>query len=259
MDGIPDYKFNIKLAKAVKKYPLLYNTDLKEATIRDCRERAWIEVADELNCDPKFAQRKWKCCRTILVRKLRQIQTGETTKQYYLYNYIKYLIPYLKKTYEPGTLKRTLTESLQQINEEADTKHLSGTEHGTKDIEMVDDLTESSDELDENNDVSSDNEAGTDVENYFMSIPQHSEPTENIVVTDGVTNCTPLQHTSKSVISEQRDQTESQVESECPKRLFLLSLLPDLNEMTNSQMRRFKCKVLQLIDGILNENNTFKY
>jgi len=38
---------------------------------------------------------------------------------------------------------------------------------------------------------------------------------------------------------------------ENPKRLFLLSILPDLNEMYNTQFRQFRTKVNVLIDNIL--------
>jgi len=38
---------------------------------------------------------------------------------------------------------------------------------------------------------------------------------------------------------------------ESPKKLFLLSLLPDLELMNDRQMRRFRTKVSELIDEIL--------
>lgn len=44
---------------------------------------------------------------------------------------------------------------------------------------------------------------------------------------------------------------KKQVDSDNPKRLFLLSLLPDLEQMNNEQMRQFRCKVSELIDQIL--------
>ncbi|XP_011187035.1 uncharacterized protein LOC105215002 [Zeugodacus cucurbitae] len=269
MNALQDHKFNIRLVKTVKKYPLLYNTELKEYTRRDCRERAWIDVAEELNCDPKAVQKKWQNFRTILVRKLRQIQMGESVQQYYLYEHIKYIIPYLKKSYEPGTLKRTLKQALQNRNDETDTEYGTGSEHSSEDIELVEDLRESNNdpifletyEPYEMNDPKrlkiadrSEDKAGTDVDYDLVSIPRRSESLEHIMVKDEVTNCTPIQSASAPArYTEQSVQTEF---SESPKRQFVLSLLPDLNEMTNSQMRQFKYKVLQLIHEILNENNT---
>lgn len=41
---------------------------------------------------------------------------------------------------------------------------------------------------------------------------------------------------------------------EDPKRAFLISLLPDLKSMDVTQMRRFKRKVLELVDDILGSN-----
>ncbi|XP_039959877.1 uncharacterized protein LOC126760666 isoform X1 [Bactrocera neohumeralis] len=265
MDGLQDNKFNIRLVKCVKKYPLLYNTDLKEYTRRDCRERAWIDVAEELDCDPKAAQKKWQNFRSILVRKLKQMQMGESVQQYYLYDHMKYIIPYLKKTYEPGALKRTV----RQIDVEPDAEYGTGSEHSTENIEINEDLTvDSHDPIYlENNEpnekyalkkikvaVSSEDEGGPEFDNDVVSNSPQSELRENIMVNNKMTNST-LMHAASTPVtySEQRDQTMSR---ETPKRQFVLSLLPDLNEMTNSQMRQFKFRVLQLIDEILNENNT---
>jgi len=41
-----------------------------------------------------------------------------------------------------------------------------------------------------------------------------------------------------------------------PRKMFLLSLLPDIKNMTDQQMRMFKKKVLNLVDDILTENPT---
>jgi len=41
---------------------------------------------------------------------------------------------------------------------------------------------------------------------------------------------------------------------EVPRRMYLLSLLPDVNAMTDKQMRMFKKKVSDVIDDILTEN-----
>lgn len=45
---------------------------------------------------------------------------------------------------------------------------------------------------------------------------------------------------------------------EDPRKMFLLSLLPDINTMTDKQMRMFKKKVLDVVDDILTENLTLK-
>ena len=40
--------------------------------------------------------------------------------------------------------------------------------------------------------------------------------------------------------------------NENPRKMFLLSLLPEINDMTENQMKIFRRKVLQLIDEISN-------
>lgn len=37
------------------------------------------------------------------------------------------------------------------------------------------------------------------------------------------------------------------------EKQFLLSMLPEINQMTDIQMRKFKRKMLDVIDGILEE------
>jgi hypothetical protein len=41
-----------------------------------------------------------------------------------------------------------------------------------------------------------------------------------------------------------------------PRIQFLLSLLPDAKEMTDNQMRRFKRKVLELVEDILDDGSS---
>lgn len=43
---------------------------------------------------------------------------------------------------------------------------------------------------------------------------------------------------------------------ENPRKQFLLSMLPDINQMTDIQMRKFKRKMLHVIDCILGETST---
>ncbi|XP_069966696.1 uncharacterized protein [Bactrocera oleae] len=234
-------------------------------------ERCTIVEVDEfsLSCSfvAKAAQKKWQNFRSILVRKLKQIQMGESVQQYYLYDHMKYIIPYLKKTYEPGILKRTVRQALRKIHVEP-AEYETGSEHSTENMEIIENLTEDSHdpiyfenyEPNENNAlkkmniaVSSEDEGEPEFDNDVVSKSQRSEPRDNILVNDKMTNFK-LMHAASTPVpyNKQRDQT---IFGESPKRQFVLSLLPDLNEMTNSQMRQFKFKVLQLIDEILNENN----
>jgi hypothetical protein len=43
-----------------------------------------------------------------------------------------------------------------------------------------------------------------------------------------------------------------------PRKMFLLSLLPEINDMTENQMRVFRRKVLQLIDEIGDVSDTME-
>lgn len=50
------------------------------------------------------------------------------------------------------------------------------------------------------------------------------------------------------------EMKKTKICGEDPRRMYLLSLLPDVNAMTDKQMRMFKKKVSNVIDDILTEN-----
>jgi hypothetical protein len=56
----------------------------------------------------------------------------------------------------------------------------------------------------------------------------------------------------------QRREGEVTGTNDNPRKLFLLSLLPEINDMTENQMRLFRRKVLRLIDEISSVSDTIE-
>jgi hypothetical protein len=65
-----------------------------------------------------------------------------------------------------------------------------------------------------------------------------------------------LYEPDKSTECLQSRGMENTSSNENPREMFLLSLLPEINDMTEHQMRIFRRKVLQLIDEISNVPST---
>lgn len=61
-----------------------------------------------------------------------------------------------------------------------------------------------------------------------------------------------LHEPDKSTVCLKARGMENTSTNENPRKMFLLSLLPEINDMTENQMKIFRRKVLQLIDEISN-------
>ncbi|XP_067637592.1 transcription factor Adf-1-like isoform X1 [Eurosta solidaginis] len=300
MDGIHDTNFNVRLVKTIKKFPILYNPEHKDYTNREARETAWIEIGDELSCDPKALKKKWKNFRTIFARKLREMKYGmkESKQQHYLFNYMTFLIPYLKKNYDPpasikgSNLNNILADAAVDDENEMHSNYYTEEDNITQESEdpiyyEEDDDTKSmntslqktkrsynSEEGDEEqNDTGLNKSMDTWHQKIKTSYDSEEEDEEqndtglnksmdtshqkikrsyDLEVEYEVQNDTGL----NNAVNHKRTKRSEFEDASNPKKHFLLSLLPDLDEMTNSQMRQFKMKVIVLVEDILKDAST---
>ncbi|XP_004525096.1 uncharacterized protein LOC101455979 isoform X3 [Ceratitis capitata] len=235
MNDLVDQKFNIRFLQTVEKYPIIYDPKLKGRSYEikqwiQCADRAWNEIAKELNCDPLPLKKKWKYFRGIATSKVRQEKMGQKAPPYYLHDYIKFLYPFLQTTRRPIAFNKRLTKEDVAANQFG-TGHEQNVD-GNADTEVMDEIDQDPLYCDSDSDIASANSSG------LLTDPE--EKRKSVV-------------TSTCAGNADREQLTS---IEYARKQFLYSLLPDLNQMTNSQMRHFKYKVLELIDNILKTNET---
>ncbi|XP_018790813.1 PREDICTED: uncharacterized protein LOC108970116 [Bactrocera latifrons] len=211
-------KISIRLVETVEKYPCLYNNTLKEYCNRNCTEAAWVEVAEELSSTPDVVKDKWKVFRSIFVRRLRKMHMGELIKPYYLHEHMQFLRPYLRKSWDPECCNKILLE-------ESESRVTPKNPKANKDSHSS---YENSNTLDQE-DISSVS---------LPDIPQYSYFS--------------AQQFKISEVSSHQQGLEA-TDDEDYKRLFILSLLPDLEEMSSAQMRKFKIEVTAIINNIINK------
>ncbi|XP_012157045.1 uncharacterized protein LOC105664859 [Ceratitis capitata] len=267
MDGLLDQKLNIRFVQTVQKYPVIYNTKIKGYKHKQCiraREKAWTAISEQFKCDVLPLQKKWRNFRATLLQKLSQKQKGQDAQPYYLYDYIKFLIPYLEKSYEPresnAKYEKTDNEEIKgQVNQQcAEEYEIDGIDQNTMNYEYYD-----SDEIittKQKPSLSSLKGNIITVEpTERSSNPQHRLKRKPNAFSNRKfmtsAHSTPLSNATR-VVSTPIGNTELEelANGEYAKKHFLFSLIPDLNEMSNSQMRHFKYKVLGLIDEVLKEN-----
>lgn len=181
-----------------------------------------------------MCEEKWKNLRTVFVRTNKSAPSGsarKSKKPYYLNEHLQFLLPYVK----PSTDLTT-----------------SGNLLPTPDHDILLENNEQSDTEDQDEDL-------VQQEQYFSDkiiSKNHEEVRSPEEQTKGTKK-------RKSELS-QADQSfidfvkmkKTKMCGEDPRRMYLLSLLPDINAMTDKQMRMFKRKVSDVIDDILNENPT---
>lgn len=234
--------FDIKLVKIIEQHPCLYNYHLPEYSKRDSVAMAWEKVAQEMNATIQQCKDTWRTLRITFTRSIKLPPSGRGAKKFSqktndMIKKMNFIRPYIKNRQDlPSNLPRLPSPESQDTNS------------GEKIIGVEDIVPEG-----------------------HLTFPRK----ENEDVIEPPANAaTPQQKRSKQIESPttkkrklQPDKDcevnsyvmdylrQKQVDSDNPKRLFLLSLLPDLEQMDNHQMRHFRCKVSQLIDDILTKRS----
>uniref|UniRef100_W8B616 Transcription factor Adf-1 n=1 Tax=Ceratitis capitata TaxID=7213 RepID=W8B616_CERCA len=256
MDDLEEQKFNVRFVHTVEKYPVIYNTNLRDFKQKRsilAREEAWKAIAEKFNSEVFPLQKKWKRFRTTLQQNLNQNKRFETSRLYYLYDHLKFLIPYVKVTNGNHKSKANYEEEKEGEEEYEIVDEIDGIDQNTMSYESND-----SDEI------------STTKQRQSLSLlegepiqkptkPRQGLKRKSNAFSNGdfrnSAHSTPLSNVTPGASSSIGNiELELSTRCENDKTHFLSSLIPDLDEMSNSQMRHFKVKVLELIDEILTEN-----
>ncbi|XP_011187038.1 uncharacterized protein LOC105215005 isoform X1 [Zeugodacus cucurbitae] len=236
-------QINIRLVQTVEKYPCLYNNTLKEYSKLSFTEGAWVEVAEELSSTPDVVKERWKVFRSIFVRRLKKMHMGELIKPYYLHEHMQFLLPYLRKSWDPECCNKILLEE-SESRVVTNNQNKNSIINSNCNYEQSEVLSQ-----DEFNSI------------YLNDIPQNSAneckrgraSDKDNPPDSRKHSSTKLDFPAKRLKISQvatHSQDQERTGDEDYKRQFMLSLLPDLEEMNNEQMRKFKFKVSALINNI---------
>lgn len=160
---------------------------------------------------------------------------GELIKPYYLHEHMQFLLPYLRKSWDPECCNKILleeSESRVATNNQNKIMYLNSTyEHsdtlsqeGLNSVYLTDMTQYSTNEYKRRRASQEDNQ------NNELDYPAKQFKNNKI-----------SSHPQDHEVTDDEDYN----------RLFMLSLLPDLEEMNNAQMRKFKIKVSALINHII--------
>ncbi|XP_045773870.1 uncharacterized protein LOC123873191 [Maniola jurtina] len=212
-----EQSFNFNLVQEIEKYPCLYNYKLSAYSYKDVTDKAWSDVGKAVNLSVSECKERWKNLRAVYVRHKKQALNGTAPrKPYYLEEAMEFTLPYIKTL---NSISGNTSASYEGIYDDQDEDN-SSNQRQSPDPYPTGVSSPPSPQQSQSKKRS--NEEKFDIPEYF-----------------------------RSKISRVQDNVDVQRES---NSLFLLSLLPDLNGMSNQQVRTFKRKVLELIDEVLETN-----
>ncbi|PSN45400.1 hypothetical protein C0J52_18361 [Blattella germanica] len=109
-----DMAFNIRFVQLVEKYPQLYNYNIPDYSNKAEIEKAWTEIAKEVQESREGCIEKWRILRGGMSRFLKQNSSGNSTKKdYYLAKYMQFVVPYLRTRSQRLTLQPVMIDISQ--------------------------------------------------------------------------------------------------------------------------------------------------
>lgn len=210
---------NIRLVKAVEKYPVLYDT-VTHYPYRKALDEAWEKVAQELNDTNVCCKERWLNLRNSYKRYLRQKRHNAVKKPYYLAEHMEFLEPYI-------------SFSVRNEKKKKDEENMSDTEMSL--LHSPD-----KDDNDYDDDFSSDYLDQTS-SGEFVAVNE----SKSILKTSNTTAQTAITFAGSQINSAEENFSKN------PDLAFFISILPDVRAMTDEQKEKFRKDVVDSIDNIL--------
>lgn len=196
---------------------------------------------------------KWKNLRAVFVRHMKPAPSGSGAKkkQYYLTDCMQFILPYVKTSIplHASNLPERNTMNLEEETETGD------------EPTMEQDSEASSNEASNyqpNNPFFEPDKSNSNVTEIIS--PSAEVPQPQISSTPQTTvnkRKRPLDEVDKTFVNYMKERQRQGTEAENTRRMFLLSLLDEVTNMSNEQWRLFKRRTLHIIDEIMTPSRTY--
>ncbi|KAJ8707387.1 hypothetical protein PYW08_010639 [Mythimna loreyi] len=277
----------VEFVKEVEKYPCLYDKTLPEYANKMHNRRAWSAIARKSNTSVPECRDRWRKIRISFMRSLKQqASTKPPMRPYYLTDELHFLHPFLSirpKTYEkeklPSDTKMEIELTSVEDNEISDDSG-SVASFESDPIENVQDTNREAEmnKIAENNRISDLNrvaemdrvaeinraaemdrvaEMNRVAEINRVAEMNRAAETNRVTYNDNtipkITNVRTIENGYGRLHGSRNSYSE---DIECnPRKMFLLSLLPDIEQLTEPEMRIFRRQVILSIDKIISDRS----
>ncbi|XP_034836965.1 uncharacterized protein [Maniola hyperantus] len=246
-----DTKTIIRFIKEIEKHPCLYDPKSPSYIDRNLKRKTWIYIAKKANSTVADCKEKWTKIRTAYIRTLRpSYNDGIRTfgRPYYLASHLKFISPMKRngKTNCEYRVPQSAEKSETEINEEEEESDDSDEHLGSQDANSQHEVF-----LDEDNFDDSDE----DVMGYNNIVIDKKDVTRerdtNEVNKPNVKELRNKSEQNSGGIGKRKSYTE---DIECnPRKMFVFSLLPDIEDLNEQQMTYFRREVIKLIDKVMSD------
>ncbi|XP_031836169.1 uncharacterized protein LOC116428548 [Nomia melanderi] len=217
--------------RTIEKYPCLYDNTSSEYARKDITENAWSDVANKMNWSVADCKEKWKNIRNGFVRSLKPAQSGSTTrkrKRYYLHDIMQFVLPYVKPV-----------AHIQDFDNFPPPQTILAPTIPSPSISPTDMYQETKQEQAETEDI---------IQNLLSQTQDTTLQNSRKCQTKRKTLPADIDKSFINYVQKNHPFNDSLRDD--PRRMFLLSLLPDIAKFSDIEMREFKMKVLMLINEI---------
>ncbi|XP_039760973.1 uncharacterized protein LOC120634456 [Pararge aegeria] len=250
---LSDSKAIVRFVREIERHPCLYDQKSLDYSNRDLKRKTWIEIAKKTNSSVADCKVKWTKIRIAYIRTLRPSYHKDSRivkKPYYLARYLKFITPGKRFCSESCHNPQSTSENTDPIEEpnEKETKDDEQRNHSDDNISSLDETSQHEVFLDEDNCFDNSDEIEDD---YDTAID-----TKEAIKIDINKAKTEKEHTNRNNCSTGKIEKRSPCceNLECnPRKMFLFSLLPDVQNLSEPQMRSFRRQVIKLIDNVLCE------
>ncbi|XP_046399476.1 uncharacterized protein LOC124165970 [Ischnura elegans] len=247
-----DQELNMKLVEEVEKHEVLYNYKLPGYSRKDVTEKAWKEVSVELGLPAQDCKEKWRNLRTVFMRKMKPSPSGSGGKKkaYYLENAMQFCLPFIKTVIPPSTGNLPTPPYTAQPS----TRDNEGSETQVEELGESTNAPQNSPSmspsiLDDPPQHQTENPPASSSPKSTSQIQMKKNKSPESLADQSVADYFKAKK-AKLLSNAKADTSNQKIDRLQGIKMFLLSLIPELEELSDSQIKLFKRQVLRVIDDI---------
>ncbi|XP_039760972.1 uncharacterized protein LOC120634455 [Pararge aegeria] len=260
--NMTDSKSIVRFVRDIERHPCLYNLKSFQYTDRDLKRQTWIHIAKRLNATVAECKEKWRKIRTAYSRSLKpKYLNGVRTpsRPYYLASYLKFITPTKKrssikrKPFLPPSKNKKIPPNFikKDIKNENEPKHVSKSTDSEDELDIQEDnpfepCEQMFSEEDSNSSGNDDDEVIEIISKNDTRIVKQETIEVNKNKTKEVKQARNKNNHNCDTIHK-RCSYCANIERK-PRKMFLFSILPEIEDFTDQQMRIFRRGLIDLID-----------
>ncbi|KAL1513324.1 hypothetical protein ABEB36_002746 [Hypothenemus hampei] len=231
--------WNMKFVLEIKKYPCLYDYKLEDYTNRGLVDATWEKVAKTVGETPDSCKKRWKNLRTVFVRKRKTCKFKG--KSYYLGAAMQFIVPFIKDRFIDEGPSNVSSPEVSDLSEHTNSEPGDNMDMSDCDIKVGE--TEIVDQTSDLIMVPSTSKSDGSGTSHIKISPKNRD-----------SNRKRSSNSDETLINSKKSK-HNYIDIK-GRRTFLLSLLPEIETMSNKQFRQLRRLVLDAVDNILDSSSS---